>query len=246
MAMQLLTSSSDWAQESRRTPIYYCAVRRRKGENHGTYRWGQVRVRYPVLVTQRLFVQEHDHGPGVFLSSSQLLLSRCVAQAQSGNACLLSHVCSELWKRDVPAADRLDRVGRRWVRRYTVGGHAHDCIWLRALIDLFGRQLDKRKCSNPDARHIMDMCKQTVEKANTQTAEFQSGARGCRGPWAYTQLLNSRSHRWSTIENVLCRLLTLWEPLSVAFARHDVLLLIAFHTTFIVEFYSMLRPCRKV
>ena len=117
----------------------------------------------------------------------------------------------------------------------------------RALIDTFGAQLDRTKCTNKRAREVFDACRKVVEKVHKSeplAAAFEEEVRSEFG--RFFKLLNSPAHRWSSMEDVLSRLLKLWEPLNSAFAKHEVTLPIATHQNIMLEFYSMLHHCRKV
>lgn len=52
--------------------------------------------------------------------------------------------------------------------------------------------------------------------------------------------------RWSAVEDVLCSLLTLWEPLFATFAKQNLFLPISSDETVFEEFYSVLGLFRNV
>jgi len=96
------------------------------------------------------------------------------------------------------------------------GGH-----WLnRLMIDGFGCSIDPAKSKNVEARKIIEAVKKTVEKINKSDKLMQlfgeQLVNDCMNQ--NIRLQNTPHHRWSNLEELLFKMLCLWQQVIQTFA----------------------------
>jgi len=114
-----------------------------------------------------------------------------------------------------------------------------------ALVDAFGTSVDKKNSKNVQSREVFDTCRKVMESVNKSTslkARFEANQHDLLQK--VRKLKNSPAHRWSAMEDVLQRILVLWEPLMMSFT--SVGQTFPLEGGFLVEFYSVLSPVRSV
>jgi hypothetical protein len=98
----------------------------------------------------------------------------------------------------------------------------HECcishILHLALADAFGSHIDPNKTKNSEVRELMNTCRKVVESVNkSKLLKIKVHNHMLTKLGKICKLRNSPNHRWSTMEDILVRILKFWNPLSNAF-----------------------------
>jgi hypothetical protein len=116
-----------------------------------------------------------------------------------------------------------------------------------ALADAFGSSLDPTRSQNIAVREVISKCRKVIETLNKSKALKHTYEQQCMKELGKAlKVRNSPTHRWSSLDDVLARILRVWDVIVFAYNHHQAVLPIAGHRQLILELRSVLHPVRKI
>lgn len=116
-----------------------------------------------------------------------------------------------------------------------------------ALADAFGSSLDPSRSQNVEVREVITKCRKVIETLNKSKALKHTFEEKCLKELGKTlKVRNSPSHRWSSLDDVLARILRVWDHIVFAYNHHQTVLPIVGQRQLLLELRSVLHPVRKI
>lgn len=91
-----------------------------------------------------------------------------------------------------------------------------------ALADAFGSSLDPSRSQNVAVREVITKCQKVIESLNkSKTMKHTFEERCAKEIGKVLKVRNSPTHRWSSLDDVLVRLLRIWDHIIFAYNHHQ-------------------------
>jgi hypothetical protein len=116
-----------------------------------------------------------------------------------------------------------------------------------ALGDAFGSSVDPKKSKNTEIRDFINACRKVVESVNKSKLLKMKLEEGMRKDFGnVVKLRNSPTHRWSSVEDALVRLLKYWKQVTSAYHACSLEYPIKSERQLLLELRSVIYPMRYV
>jgi hypothetical protein len=116
-----------------------------------------------------------------------------------------------------------------------------------ALADAFGSSLDPSRSQNTEVRDVITKCRRVIESINKSKSLKHTYEQKCSKELGKTlKVRNSPTHRWSSTDDVLARILRVWDHIVFTFNHHRTVLPIAGERQLILELRSVIHQVRNI